>query len=490
MKNTSWMKNNNWIRPISIGAVLAAGTVAGGASERPNVLLILTDDMRYDLMTNEGHPYIQTPNLDRLAAEGMRFTQAYSTTPLCGPSRMSILSGRQASAHGRLDNFYYPESYDVYFPENFHDQGYRTAMIGKYYEGSVVEKKVQKNVYDFWFKNGEPDMSLCPAPKGSKEYREYRNSRIYYDQPYEIGDEVKIVKGHQTDILFDQAKTFSVQKPDQPFLIWMCPFAPHAPFNPTLRRLGKYTGKGVWMKDNIEFGVGYMVPTRVTQMTGVYERNCEMVEDIDEGVGNILQALEKSGQLDNTIIIFTSDNGVMFGEHGFGWKRHPWQESVKVPLLIRYPKVIQPGSVCDAAVTLADLFPTCAELTGVKLPDDPLRYGKSLVPLLSGDAKQIRSSTLLMEYEKGVQGQYDVRPEHLDWVSLVREDGWKLIRYREGPPDEMHSDCGNTLLFNLKADPLEMQNLAGNPEKKELIKQMKKEMLRQLKENNANAEWL
>lgn len=478
------------MKPIVSFILSATSLMRVESAERPNVMIIMTDDMRYDLMTHMGHPYIQTPNLDRLAAEGMRFTQAYASTPLCGPCRMSILSGRLASAHERLDNFYYPDDYEMYFPQDFHGQGFRTALIGKYYEGSRFEKKVQDSVYDFWFKNGEPDMSQCTAPKGSEEYREYRNSRIYYDQPYEIGDEVKIVKGHQTDILFDQAAQFAVQKPEQPFMMWLSPFAPHAPFNPTLRRKGKYDGKGIWMKDNIEFGVGYMVPTRVNQMTGVYERNCEMVEDIDEGVGKIFQTLDKSGQLDNTIIIFTSDNGVMFGEHGFGWKRHPWQESVKVPLLIRYPKVVKPGSVCNAAVTLTDLFPTCAELTGVTLPDDPLRYGKSLVPLLSGKAEQIRSNTLLLEYEKGVQGKYDVRPEHLDWVTLVREDGWKLIRYRTGPPDEMNSDYGDTLLFNLNADPQEMHNLAGNPENKELIERMKKELLRQLKENNATAEWL
>ena len=301
---------------------------------------------------------------------------------------------------------------------------------------------------------------------------------------------MKVVKGHQTDILFDQAAQFAVQQSDEPFMTWLSPFAPHAPFNPTLRRKGSYTGKGIWMKDNIEFCVGYMNPARVEQLQEVYERNCEMVEDIDEGVGKVLETLEKSGQLDNTIIIFTSDNGVMFGEHGFGWKRHPWQESVKVPLIIRYPKAIKPGSVCDAAVTLTDLFPTCTELTGVELPDDPLRYGKSLVPLLTGAVDQIRNDTLLLQYEKGIQGEDDARPEALDWVSLVSEDGWKLIRYRVGPPDNMRPDYGKTFLFNLKKDPLEMTNLAGNPGYKERIEKMNARLWSVLKTNREDAEWL
>ena len=233
-----------------------------------------------------------------------------------------------------------------------------------------------------------------------------------------------------------------------------------------------------------------MTPVRVKEMQAVYVRNCEMVEDIDEGVGNVLQALEKSGQLDNTIIIFTSDNGVMFGEHGFGWKRHPWQESVRLPLMIRYPKGIKPGTVCNAAVVLADILPTCAEWCGVKLPDDPLCYGKSLVPVLTGAATEVRRDTLLMQYEKGIQGQVDLRPENIEWVSLVRDDGWKLIRYRVGPPQDMRPDYGKTFLFNLKNDPLEMHNLAGNPENKALIEEMKKTTAAELELNKAKADWL
>lgn len=473
---------------LSAYFAVSAGMTCRADSARPNVLIILTDDMRFDQMTCAGHPYIQTPNLDRLAHEGMRFTQAYVPTPLCGPSRMSILSGRLPSAHGRVDNFYYPKNCDIYFPKNFHDQGYRTAMIGKYYEGGRLEKEVKHGVYDFWFKDSEPDMK--PFGGRTPEFLEYRKKHLYYDQYYEVGDVRKQIKGYQTDILFDQICAFATEKPEQPFMAFMSTGAPHAPFNPSPRRKGKYAGKGIPMKDNIEFGVGYMTPARVKQLNGVYERTCEMIEDIDEGVGRLLNTLEKSGQLDHTVIIFTSDNGVMYGEHGFAWKRHPWQESLKVPLIIRYPKIVPAGSVCDAPVTLTDLFPTCAELTGVQLPDDDLCYGKSLVPVITGQKDEVRANTLFMQYEKGVQGKPDVRPEHLEWVALIRSDGWKLIRYRVGPPEVMHSDYGDTLLFNLKKDPMEMNNLADHPEYRDLMETMKMEMKRQLKENQEEAPWL
>lgn len=494
MNQMKWNKGNkvkkNGFMTSACLAMAAGMSAFGAATDRPNILIIMTDDMRYDLMTHEGHPYIQTPNLDRLAAEGMRFTQAYASSPLCGPCRMSLMSGQLPSVHRRVDNFCYPEDYPIYFPADFHNQGYRTALIGKYYEGSTFEKKIQNTVYDFWFKNGDADMSNFNGKKGSPEFIEFRKEHLYYDQEYEVGNATKVIKGHQTDILFDQAAKFAVQDPVRPFLAFVSPFAPHSPFNPTLRRKGKYAGKGIWMKPNIELGVGYMTPSRTKQMQEVYERNCEMVEDIDEGVGNVLQALEKSGQLDNTIIIFTSDNGVMFGEHGFGWKRHPWRESVRVPLLIRYPKAVKPGSVCDVAVTLTDLFPTVADLTGVKLPEDPLRYGKSLVPVMAGTASELRPLTLLLQYEKGIQGQEDFYPENMEWVSLVRSDGWKLIRYRVGPPEDMRPDYGRTFLFNLKTDPLEMNNLAGNPENKALIEELKKETAAEMEKNKAKADWL
>ena len=250
------MKPRRLVFTLSISAVLTAGvSPAANAQEhavqpaqlRPNILLIIADDMRYDLMTHEGHPYIQTPNLDRLAAEGVRFTQAYASSPLCGPSRMSLLSGQLPPVHDRLDNFYYPQDYKVYFPTDFHNQGYRTALIGKYYEGSRFEKKVKHAAYDFWFVNGDADMSGFTGEKRSPEYMKYRDQHLYYDQEYDVGDETKVVKGHQTDILFDQAAKYAVQNPAQPFFAFVSPFAPHAPFNPTLRRKGKYTGKEIWM---------------------------------------------------------------------------------------------------------------------------------------------------------------------------------------------------------------------------------------------------
>lgn len=479
------MKRRHFIAALGTAPLLAAAATG----PRPNLLLIVADDMRFDQLAHMGHPYIQTPNLDRLAKEGARFTNAYAPTPLCGPVRASILTGRMASVHGRRDNFNYPPTMEPYFPESFHDQGYRTAMIGKFYEGAAVEKKVKDGVYDFWFKNVGPDFSAFEGTS-AKERSEFHKAHLYYDQVYQVGRTSTVVKGHQTDVLFEQAAEFAGSEPNKPFLVFMSPFAPHAPFNPSLRRKGNHAGKGIPPRGNIENGVGYMTPARTRQFAEMHERTCEMVEDIDDGVGRILETLEKTGQLDNTILVFTSDNGVVLGEHGFGWKRHPWEESIKVPLLVRYPKAVQPGTVCDAVVSLADLFPSCAEWAGIALPDDPLRYGKSWAPLLAGAQTQLREATLVMQYEEGLEDDESHVPEHLEWVSLRAADGWKLIRYRTGPPANMRPDYGKTFLFNLNDDPLEMKNLAANPEYQAILRRMNARLVDELKQNQVEAAWL
>ncbi len=465
---------------------------AGSANERPNILVIMVDDMRFDLMSHEGHPYVQTPNLDRLAREGMRFTRAFVPTPLCGPVRMSILTGRYASMHGRVDNYCYPDNPGPYLPQSFREQGYRSAMIGKYYEGKALEEQIRAQAYDRWFMNVGPDWSRFTGDrKDAKACRAYREAQLYYDQVYKVDGKPRVVPGHQTDVLFAEAARFAGEETaaEKPFLIFMSPFAPHGPFNPSRRRLGKYTGKGLPpVASHVLDRAFFANPKRREQFAGFHERVAEMVEDIDEGVGTLMASLERSGQLDNTLIIFTSDNGVMQGEHGFGWKRHPWQESIRVPLLIRYPRLIQPGQTCDALVSLQDIFPTCAEIAGVRLPPDAHRRGVSLTPLFRDPTASVRSDFLCMQYEMGRQSDPTYAPEQLLWASLVTADGYKLIRYREAP--EQHPELGKTFLFDLNRDPLEMTNLAADPEQTQRLDRMATALHKQLADNQAPTDWL
>jgi len=469
----------------SIGKYMTAAMVGSAAcvsgsesSPRPNLLVILTDDMRIGMMSSAGHPYIKTPNLDRLAHEGVRFNNAYALSPICGPSRASIFTGQYSSMHMRRDNLYYPKNYPYYLPQYFKDSGYTTALIGKYYEGGEFGQTARK-AFDRWFAwlgNVEP------APAGKAAIAEWE-SGLYIDDLYAVGSEKKQIKGHMTDILFDEASRFVTEQKDRPFCVFLSPFAPHMPYNMTERNKGRYKGMGVPPRENQQLDQGYFKNQKNREMFPEwYEQYCEMIADIDDGMGQLLGALEKNGQLDNTMIILASDNGLMFAEHGFAWKRHPWEESAKVPFYVRYPRLAKPGTQSDALVCLADIFFTCADVGNVSLPEIPGQVGRSIVPVLTGSKLQIRDQLLLMEYEQ-LYKLNDHLPDVMQWAGLVRADGWKLARYNVPPEQRPETDLN--LMFRLSRDKFEMNNLAGNPEYQSVFSEMKVQLQAALDSNGA-----
>ena len=339
---------------------------------QPNLLIIMTDDLRIGMLQSEGHPYMSTPNLDRFASEGVRFTNCYASSPVCGPSRASIFTGQYSTAHMRRDNFYYPDGYDSYLPQHFKDAGFKTALIGKYYEGDTFREEARK-AWDRWFIQVGPD----PAKRTpGMSHVDWWNAFLYQDQQYSIDGKKKVIPGHQTDILFAEAARFATESTEQPFCMFLSPFSPHTPLNMTERNKGKYRGYGIPERANQELEMGYFRNNnKLETVIEMYEQYCEMIADLDDGMGVLLDALERSGQLDNTMIIFTSDNGLMYGEHGFAWKRHAWEESAKVPFYIRYPKLAKPGTENDALVNLADIYYTLADLSDVALPSVEAQAG-------------------------------------------------------------------------------------------------------------------
>lgn len=454
------------------------------AAPRPNLLVIMTDDLRTGMLGSDGHAFMQTPNLDRFAKEGVRFNNCYALSPVCGPSRASIFTGQYSSMHMRRDNYYYPDDYKYYLPQQFRDTGYRTALIGKYYEGNVFENTARK-AWSRWFTIKGPAQNKAREPGMSQ--LDYRNKWYYYDQMYNVDGRNMQIMGHQTDVLFDEAARFASES-DEPFCIFLSPFAPHQPLNMSRRNRGRYRGRGIPPVDSQEFDQGFFsTPGKFDKVEELYEKYCEMIADIDDGMGRLFQALEADGKLDNTLIIFTSDNGLMYGEHGFVWKRHPWEESAKVPFFIRYPKLAEPGTESDALVCLADLFFTCAEVGGVELPDVEGRQGCSLVPLLKGEKKQVRNEMVFFQYE--MLGHSDVRlPELMLWAAVVRSDGWKLAVYNEPPEQRPKTD--HLLMFNLRRDGLELNNCTENPEFKHVFDSLRSRLRLKLNANQADSSWL
>ena len=448
----------------------AACSAADRSETRPNLLVIMCDDLRIGMFGAEGHPFMKTPNLDRFVKEGIHFPNAYALNPVCGPSRANIFTGQHTAVHMRRDNLYYPETYEHYLPQYFKDAGYTTALIGKFYKGGSFGATARK-AYDRWFVwQGNPD----PMPRSDKKAMQEWESRIYIDDMYSVDNVKKQIMGHQTDILFDEAARFMTEQKDKPVMVFLSPFAPHMPFNMTERNKGLYKGKGLPPRENHELDKGYWEHKVYREnLTEWYEQYCEMIADIDEGMGRLFAALEANGQLDNTLILLTSDNGYMFGEHGFAWKRHPWEESAKVPFYVRYPRMAKPGTQNDALVCLADIFFTCADAGGVKLPEIRGRAGTSIIPVLSGEKEQIRDHLILMQYEQ-IYKLNDYLPEKVLWTGLVRADGWKLAMYNE--PADQRPETDRQLMFHLSRDSYEMNNLAAHPEHQPLFRELKNQL--------------
>ncbi|WPJ98220.1 sulfatase-like hydrolase/transferase [Coraliomargarita algicola] len=463
----------------------ACSFVSASEVERPNILVIMTDDLRIGMLGAEGHPYLKTPNLDRFVSEGVTFNNCYALSPVCGPSRASIFTGQYSTQHMRRDNFYYPDDFEYYLPQYFRDSGYVTALIGKYYEGDAFRKKARK-AWSHWFVNAGPDTEKRTP---GMSHIDWWNAYLYQDQMYAVGKDRKVViEGHQTDILFDEAARFAVDTKEQPFCIFLSPFSPHTPLIPTKRNAGKYKGMGIPERPDLELDLGYFRKEgRLEEVINMYEEYCAMITDIDEGMGRLFQSLEQSGQLDNTLIIFTSDNGLLYGEHGFAWKRHPWESSAKVPFFVRYPKLAKGGSESDALVNLADIFFTCADLGRVKLPEIPGQQGESILPLLSGEVDQVRDEMMFIQYEKPDRENPGV-PEVMLWASVVRANGWKLTEYNI--PPEQRPDVPLTQMYHLATDAYEMENLAGNPEYAPALKSLKTQLKQKLEAIEADSTWM
>ncbi|MCI0486328.1 MAG: sulfatase [Blastocatellia bacterium] len=445
------------------------------SASRPNIVFILIDDLRWDELGYAGHPFIKTPNIDRIAREGALFRNAFITTPLCSPSRASFLTGQYAHTHGITDNVdRSAASHNLAtFPLLLHRSGYETAFIGKWHMGNDDKPR---SGFDRWVS--------------------FKGQGTYYDP--DINEDGKSVKpeGYITDILNRYATEFIRRRHDKPFLIYLAHKAIHPEvtqnndgsvnlahserFIPAERHKRIYVGRSVPRRPNalrapsgkpaLERSVvdrpplGADTATRDEVVLG-RQRTLMAIED---GVGEILAALKETGQLDKTIIVFTSDNGYFYGEHGLSVERRlAYEEAIRMPLLVRYPQAIKAGTVRDEFALNIDLAPTLLSMAGIPVPDN--MQGRSLAPLLKGAKVKWRDS-FLIEYYSDRVFPHIVRMGY----KAVRTGRWKYIHYLELE--------GMDELYDLKADPYEMKNLIDQPGAKKSLDEMKREMERLLKE--------
>jgi N-acetylglucosamine-6-sulfatase len=448
------------------------GGVTG--TPRPNIVFVLVDDLRWDELGVAGHPFVRTPNIDRIAREGAIFRNAFVTTPLCSPSRASFLTGQYAHTHGITDNVDRSAASHkvVTFPLLLHQSGYETAFIGKWHMGN----------------------DDSPRP-GFDRWVSFKGQGTYLDP--DINEDGRAVKpkGYITDILTGYALEFIRRQHDQPFLIYLAHKAIHPEvtqnndgsvnltdaerFLPAARHQNLYAGKTIPHRPNYGRApdgkaallrpiaslppLGAATATRDATILG-RQRSLMAIED---GVGRIWQALRETGHLDNTIIVFTSDNGYFYGEHGLSVERRlAYEESIRLPLLVRFPKAVKPGTARDELVLNIDVAPTLLELAGADVPAS--MHGRSLVPLLRGARPAWRSSFLIEYYSD------TVFPRMLKMgYKAVRNERWKYIHYLELE--------GMDELYDLQADPYEMKNLIADRAASTALDAMKKEMERLLK---------
>ncbi len=443
----------------------------------PNIVFVLVDDMRWDEFGTAGHAYLKTPNIDRIATEGAFFKNAFTTMPLCSPSRAGFLTGLYAHSNGIEDNLARNEQSHKLrtFPAKLDTLGYETAFIGKWHMGNDDSRR--------------PGFNRWVALKGQGEAT---NPKLNID------GQRQVIEGYTTDILTDFAIDFINQERHEPFLLYLSHKALHpnfvqhddgsvsaidgGGFVAADRHKGMYQDKVFMKRPN--YGISptdkpalarknnnlpLLSRETVTPENTIRERS-EMLMAVDDGLGKILQSLEESGQLDNTVVVVTSDHGYWYGEHGLSQERRlAYEEAIRIPLLIRFPPKIPAGLLIDQTALSLDLAPTLIDLAGQTV--DKHLQGRSLVPLFKGPAKNWRSSFLIEYYSDHVFE----RIVNMGYKA-VRTDRYKYIHYYDlVDMDEF---------YDIEEDPYELNNIINDSNSTNAVIMMKEELEKLLKQTD------
>ncbi len=433
-------------------------------NQKPNFVLIVVDDMRFDEWSGGGHSYLKTPGLDSLAKSGSKFTRAYHVVPLCSPNRASILTGQYPSRHGIIDNSARDRASFLLdlFPIELQKNGFKTGHVGKWHMGNNPNPRPG---YDYWI-----------SFKGQ--------GQVHNPLLFENGTPIS-TEGYITDILTHKSIDFIKQNKDNPFFLYIAHKGIHPEavqfddgstdlsipkkFIPAQRHNGIYS-KSIFkrspsyskeaMADSGKPVIqeAFKLRTEVLKQDlawessmdlGVSEKSiqnrAEMMLSIDESIEEIRKTLKELKIEDKTTIIVTSDNGYFFGEHGFSLERRmPYEESVKSPLIIYSPTLEKQESVIDALTLSIDLSATILDLANI--PITKTIQGKSLIPLLKGTKKNIRNSAFIEYFSNENPFPWTAQ---MDYRVLVT-DQYKYINW-------LRSDHAE--LYDLKNDPFEQNNL-------------------------------
>jgi N-acetylglucosamine-6-sulfatase len=454
---------------IAAGAATPALSLAQNATDaRPrNVIFILADDHRYDAMGFlKAQPWLETPQMDRLAREGAHLKNAFVTTALCSPSRASILTGVYAHKHRIVDNNTAIPAGTTFFPQLLQKAGYKTAFVGKWHMGH--EGDDPQPGFDHWV-SFLGQGSYLPTKDGLN-----------------VNGKKVPQKGYITDELTDYALEWLDTVPtSQPYFLYLSHKAVHADFVPAERHKGKYRdakfvepptmakegefaqGRPMWVQNQRNSWHGVDYPYHTSLDVGEYfKRYAETLMAVDESIGRVLDALARRGELDSTLVIYMGDNGFAFGEHGLIDKRTAYEESMRVPMLARCPELFAGGQTVNGIVANLDIMPTVLDAAGVPVPQG--LDGASMLPLLKGNRPAGWRTELLYEYYW--ERNYPQTPT----VHALRGDRYKFIRV-QGVWDIEE-------LYDLQEDPLEGKNLIFSAKHKQVVEEMRKRLFDILEE--------
>ena len=497
--------------PAAVACTLFLPCISNGQKSRPNVLFIMTDQQRWDALGCAGNPEIKTPNIDRLAKGGVQFLNAYSACPVCVPARSSILTGKtifnvKVLSNGDIDNDDIPQvpTFDQVLSSN----GYHTEYYGKWHAPYQFASKYNNVVKT----TGRSKVTNVPSTvEGFRKYLDIIGFPIRPAIGYEVIDRMSLrpyvplpIDGRygikeetvqdnpaggrrNRDQEASQAQNFGIlqgpangslaayegseaiealkrMNPGEPFSL-TCSFGPpHPPFVVPKKYSDLYeTGKlsvpasinddlvnAPYQRPNTPFDQRFRNPEMVKQMKLVYYA---MVTQVDEWVGKLLDELDSKGLSENTMVIFVSDHGEMMGDHGLNSKMKMYEGSSHIPLIMRLPGIIPAGKKVEAPVSHLDLFATILDYCGMETPEND---GRSLRMLMNDKPDPVN-------YAVSVWGQINNGGPF-----MVRKGDWKLIVYVKMPESKQNNI---NALYNLKSDPLEMNNLIGkNPEKEKYEK--------------------
>lgn len=497
------MKILSFLALLVFAAPAWAQTPSPSAKDRPNIIFIMADDHAYQAISAYSNRLIETPNIDRIAKMGMRFTNATVTNSICAPSRATILTGKHSHLNGKIDNDFPFDTTNVTFPQLFQDAGYQTAMFGKLHFGN--------------------------APKGFDQFKILPGQGSYYNPDFITKNEGTVrVEGYVTDIITDMTLDWLQEErnPEEPFLLFYLHKAPHREWLPAERHLEEFTrrtfpepatlfddysGRGraakeaemnllthmnwsgdskIYPKVMEELGIaptttwdtlaftreiGRLNPRQRANWMNAYDRvNASFreaypqmgakekmqwryqrymqdylgtIRAVDENVGRVLDYLEANNLMDNTLVVYTSDQGFYLGEHGWFDKRFVYDESFKTPLLVAWPGKVAPNSTSTTMVQNLDYAQTFLEAAGIPAPAD--MQGESLLPLLTGHPEEWTRDAVYYHY-------YEYPAVHMvkRHYAVVTEQ-YKLVHY--------YYDTDEWELIDRIKDPQELLNVYDDP---------------------------